>query len=140
MARRKPANHGRAKAGRQRRQGAADLPSGSQKVSPLERCFAGLIERQCPDLFPVMQREFCFHPVRKWRFDFAWEGPLLAVEVEGGKWTRGRHQTPQGFQEDLEKYNAAALLGWTVLRYTRDDLLKRPMEVASEVLRGVQGR
>jgi hypothetical protein len=30
----------------------------------------------------------------------------------------GRHQRPKGFAEDCRKYNAAAELGWTLLRYT----------------------
>ena len=62
--------------------------------------------------------EFKFHPVRKWQFDFAWEDKLLAVEVEGGTWVKGRHTRGQGFENDCEKYNAATLMGWRVLRYT----------------------
>lgn len=64
------------------------------------------------------EREYAFHPVRRWRFDFAWPELRLAVEVEGGVYSRGRHNRPQGFIGDTEKYNAAAEAGWTVLRYT----------------------
>jgi very-short-patch-repair endonuclease len=67
---------------------------------------------------PVFEREYQFHPTRKWRFDFAWPDALLAVECEGGTWTGGRHTTGSGFEADCEKYNEAALRGWTVLRYT----------------------
>jgi very-short-patch-repair endonuclease len=67
-----------------------------------------------------MVREFKFHDKRKWRFDFAWPDLKIAVECEGvtsfGK-TLGRHQTAKGYRGDLEKYNAATLLGWRVLRY-----------------------
>lgn len=62
-------------------------------------------------------REFQFHAVRKWRFDFAWPNILLAVEIEGGIWTGGRHTRGKGFFDDCEKYNEAALMGWTVLRF-----------------------
>ena len=58
-------------------------------------------------------REYVFHPTRKWRFDFAFP-PFIAVEIEGF----GRHQRMGGFSKDMEKYNAAAKLGWRVLRYT----------------------
>ncbi|MGH8374415.1 MAG: DUF559 domain-containing protein [Pseudomonas sp.] len=64
------------------------------------------------------EREHRFDAVRKWRFDFAWPAQMLAVEVEGGTWTGGRHTRGAGYQADLEKYNAAAAQGWTVLRFT----------------------
>ena len=62
--------------------------------------------------------EFKFHPKRKWKFDFAYPDKLLAIEVEGGTWIKGRHTRGQGFENDCEKYNAAVMLGWKVLRYT----------------------
>lgn len=55
---------------------------------------------------------------RNWRFDFAWPECRVAVEVEGGVWSNGRHTRGQGFISDIEKYNAAVLQGWRVLRYT----------------------
>ena len=66
---------------------------------------------------PEPEREYRFHDTRKWRFDFAWPLDQLAVEVEGGVWTKGRHTRGAGFIKDCEKYNAAAELGWIVLRY-----------------------
>ena len=78
------------------------------------------------------KNEICFHPTRRWRFDFAWKELLIAVEVEGGTYTHGqkrfdttsgsritqksRHLTPTGFHEDCIKYTEAALLGWLVIR------------------------
>lgn len=67
---------------------------------------------------PKPVREFRFHPSRRWRFDFAWPDRMLAAEVEGGTWVKGRHTTGAGFAKDAEKYNAAALLNWRVLRFT----------------------
>lgn len=67
---------------------------------------------------PSPSREYRFHPTRRWRFDFAWPDHGLALEIEGGVWNRGRHVTPKGFVADAEKYNAAALAGWRVLRVT----------------------
>ena len=69
---------------------------------------------------PDPQREHRFHPKRRWRFDFAWPDVMLAVEVEGGTWSKGRHTRGRGFAADCEKYNEAALLGWRVLRFTGD--------------------
>lgn len=68
------------------------------------------------------EREYRFHPSRKWRFDFAWPQSMVAVELEGGVWTMGRHLRGSGFINDCDKYNAAAELGWIVLRYTTQHL------------------
>ena len=43
---------------------------------------------------------------------------MLAVECEGGTYSKGRHVRGEGFAKDCEKYNVAALLGWRVLRFT----------------------
>lgn len=67
---------------------------------------------------PEPETEFQFTDERKWRFDFAWYQLMLAVEVEGGVWNRGRHVRPKGFEDDCEKYNQAALWGWVVIRVT----------------------
>ena len=77
--------------------------------------------------FPF-ERQYAFHPVRRWRADFAvwpnkeWHGvpgcrPLL-VEIEGAKRGRapGRHQRIDGMEADCEKYAEAMCLGYTVLR------------------------
>ena len=63
------------------------------------------------------QTEYKFHSLRNWRFDFAWPEKKIAVECEGGVWSKGRHVRGQGFIDDCEKYNEAAYLGWTVLRF-----------------------
>lgn len=67
-------------------------------------------------------REMLFDPGRAWRFDFAFPAARLAVEIEGGAWSGGRHVTPRGFIADCEKYNAAAVAGWRVLRFTPEHL------------------
>ena len=75
--------------------------------------------RQCELLkLPAPTPEFRFAPPRRWRFDWAWPDRKLAVEVEGGVFTRGRHTRGVGFVKDMEKYNTATLLGWRVLRFT----------------------
>lgn len=73
---------------------------------------------------PVPQTEFVFHPTRKWRFDYCWEKGKLALEVDGGVWTKGRHTTGSGFVADMEKFNEAARLGWRVIKCVPGDLLK----------------
>lgn len=87
--------------------------------SNLEQSFIYLIEdAKLP--MPVEEYQFC--KGRKWRFDFAYVGLKLAIEIEGGVWSNGRHRRPTGFIKDMEKYNEAALRGWKVLRYYCDNL------------------
>jgi hypothetical protein len=64
---------------------------------------------------PEPKLEYRFHPKRKWRFDFAWPLDLVALEVNGGIWTRGAHGRGTGISRDQEKGNEAARLGWLVL-------------------------
>jgi len=61
---------------------------------------------------PMPQKEYRFHPVRKWRFDLAYPEILLAIEIDG----TGRHNTVAGMAADNEKINEAQILGWTVIR------------------------
>ena len=66
----------------------------------------------------VCWAEWPFHPTRKWRFDYAFPEYGVAVEIDGGLWTGGRHSGGTGQKRDLEKLNAAAQMGWLVLHYT----------------------
>lgn len=68
-------------------------------------------------LHRTFQKEYKFHPTRKWRFDFADPDNKVAVEIDGGVFSGGRHTRGSGFRADCEKINAAAVLGWRVLRY-----------------------
>lgn len=91
---------------------------------------------------PDPEREYLFAaPDRMWRFDFAWPAAKVAVEIEGGLYRRrGGHVSVNGFMRDCEKYNAATVRGWAVLRYTERDLAKRPVQVIEEVANLVRNR
>jgi len=88
--------------------------------APKDRyCLATLFRQErLPE--PVL--EFQFHPLRKWRFDYALVGERIAIEIEGGVYTEGRHLRPLGYLNDLRKYRAAVLLGWRLLRYAPSDI------------------
>ncbi len=64
--------------------------------------------------------EYQFHAPRRWRFDYSWPDKKIAAEIEGGTWIGGRHVSGAGYRRDCEKYNAAALDEWKVLRFTSD--------------------
>ena len=84
--------------------------------SKLEETFAWHLSQALPR-FPYV-REYKFCPNRRWRADFVFVEQNLIVEVEGGIWTDGRHTRGSGFEKDCEKYNAAVIAGFRVLRVT----------------------
>jgi very-short-patch-repair endonuclease len=63
------------------------------------------------------EREYRFHPERKWRFDFAWPWCSVAVEVDGGVWNKGGHARGGQIQKDHEKRNTATKIGWKVFTF-----------------------
>lgn len=66
------------------------------------------------------EREYRFCPDRRWRADFFLPQYKTLIEVEGGTRSKGRHSRHAGFTNDCEKYNAAILLGYRLLRYTTE--------------------
>lgn len=80
-------------------------------------------------------RQVRFHPVRKWVFDFVILGTKVAIEVEGGTWMKkGAHNTGLAMKRDMEKYNEATRLGWSVYRF--DNHMVKSGD-ALEYIRGV---
>lgn len=78
---------------------------------------------QCRALkLPEPVSELRFAPPRRWRFDFAWPAHKLALEVQGGLWTQGRHSRGAALLKEHEKLNAAAALGWRVMFTTPKDV------------------
>jgi len=62
--------------------------------------------------------EFRFHPIRRWKADFAVPEKRILIEYEGLNSERSRHTTLTGYTGDTEKYNAAQALGYKILRFT----------------------
>lgn len=94
---------------------------------------------------PYCERQLRFAKAigRQWRFDFAFPDFRVAAEIEGivvmryhGKLiVLGRHASVTGISDDMEKYNTAALLGWTVLRFTQNHVKpKTAIEMTMRVL------
>lgn len=113
----------------------AAIPKGKKaKLAVPASATAGmslLIEAVVAAGFPRPKPEHKFHPVRKWAFDLCWVGLKVAFEREGGIWKRipckcgksinvyiSRHRSPEGYEKDLDKYNAAASLGFLIVRGT----------------------
>ena len=72
---------------------------------------------------PEPLREYQFHPTRKFRADRCWSDHRLIVELNGGTWMKkSGHNTATGIHRDYEKSNAAQLMGYTYLQFTRKEL------------------
>jgi very-short-patch-repair endonuclease len=52
-----------------------------------------------------------------------------------GRWPDQRRK---GYTEDTKKYNELGKAGWKLLRYTTDDLKKRPVQIIEEVLQSLK--
>lgn len=109
----------------------------ARKQSVLEKAFSEYWDLIAPEGSPDPVSELQFAPPREFRFDFAWPDYKLAVEIDGGIWSKGRHTRGSGFQKDCWKLNLATLNGWRILRYTATDLSERPVQVVEEVIQAL---
>lgn len=84
-----------------------------------------LLEWHCKAMnLPAPVPEYRFHTTRRWRLDYAFPDWKLAVEIEGGLYSRGRHVSIKGFKGDISKYNSLAILGWRLLRFLPEQVTK----------------
>jgi hypothetical protein len=71
----------------------------------------------------------------RYRLDFAYPEPLkIAVEVDG----YATHGTRAAFQRDRDRQNALVALGWVVLRFTWEDVVRRPHKVAATIRQAIE--
>lgn len=64
---------------------------------------------------PLEQEKYII-PDRKYRFDFVHAPSKVAIEIQGGIWSRGKsgHKSGTGLERDYEKINLAQAHGWKV--------------------------
>jgi very-short-patch-repair endonuclease len=70
---------------------------------------------------------------REYIVDVVFPAARVAVEIDGWAW----HSGVERFRGDRRRQNALVLAGWTVLRFTWDDLVSRPGRVVAEIRRAV---
>jgi hypothetical protein len=75
---------------------------------------------------PEPVAECPFTPLRGWRFDFAWPGLRIALEVDGGLFSGGAHTRGAALLQEYDKLNAAASLGWRIFYCTPRQLKHMP--------------
>ena len=112
---------------------------GSQKKAtrqPLNDAFTLLCRKE---LGERCEKEWKFHPVRKWRFDYSIPKYKIAIEIDGGVWTYGRHNRSAGYLADMEKFNAAAALGWVVLKFTpQQQYTRKTLEIIRQTIKTIR--
>ena len=97
--------------------------------SVLEARLASILRRaQVPE--PVFQHEVRHGRRFVARVDFAYPDLRLAIEVDG----LDVHGSAMALQRDLTRQNALVGAGWTVLRFTWHDAIRRPETVVEAVL------
>lgn len=90
-----------------------------------------LIESIFTSLKIFFIKEFQFHPTRQWRADYFLPNLKLLIELEGGVFGFGKkhsimggHNRGKGYIQNLEKYNAATIEGYKLLRYANVEIEK----------------
>jgi very-short-patch-repair endonuclease len=103
-------------------------PSFERAESALESAFLRLIGRHdLPN--PIAQFTVRGPDDRKARLDFAYPSVLLGVELDGYRW----HSGMERWKNDLRRENHLKLMGWTVLRFTWEDVHDRPESVSAQL-------
>ncbi|QQN89411.1 MULTISPECIES: DUF559 domain-containing protein [Acinetobacter] len=103
-----------------RSKGRSTRPNVKGEKVPNE--FEAKLARELKTLKIKFEQEFYFHPDRKWRADFHLIDKKILVEIEGGIWSGGRHTRGKGYLGDIEKYNAATMMGFQVIRFSTDQV------------------
>lgn len=105
------------------------------KKEKKEEKYAFFIAMVKADLGLTLVTEHRFHPKRLWRFDFCLPDYMIAIEIEGGVWTQGRHTRGAGAIKDMEKYNEAVLYGWRLLRFVPGQISSNQIGYALDTIK-----
>jgi len=113
------------------RRGAGPLRKVLNRRALLETPPDGVLEPRFARLckLAALPRPVFQHRVGQYEIDFAYPQLMIAIEVDG----YGPHSSPKAFQSDRDRQNVLVGLGWTVLRFTWADIVKRPEHVAKLV-------
>ncbi|MBA2313303.1 MAG: DUF559 domain-containing protein [Actinobacteria bacterium] len=103
--------------------------------SRLEDAFLRLL-RKHDLLLPQRQREVRRRSQLIGRIDFVYVEARIAIELDG----YGFHSDRAAFQRDRARNNQLALEGYLPLRYTWDDVHKRPLRVIAELSEALAAR
>lgn len=104
------------------------LQKQAKKPSKKVKTETGVFELWAKKQNLAFEKEVRFAPPRRWKADFMFScnDKKIAVEIEGGVHSGGRHTRGSGFEKDMEKYNTYTLLGIYLLRFTTAQIEREP--------------
>lgn len=108
---------------------AAQLLKRQQQKAKREALENHLLHQMRCLKLPEPERNYRFHPTRKFEIDFAWPDLRYGVEVQGGTYNGGKHARGVGYTIDCRKMGEAMVLGWTV--YACDTVLVKTGEAVN---------
>jgi hypothetical protein len=117
------------------RRGQAVLDLADPTSGSVPESVARLLFRRAGLPVPCSQYEIALDDGRTARVDFAWPEHRLIVEIDGFAW----HSSQNALQRDHSRQNRLTLAGWTVLRYTADDVRHRPEKILAEITEALNG-
>jgi very-short-patch-repair endonuclease len=101
-----------------------------RKAPPAERLLWEALRQLPKDLALKFRRQ---HPIHPYIVDFACIACKLIVEIDGSS-----HDTRQGYDE--ERSNRLRILGYTVLRFTNEEVYRNREGVVREIVQKSQER
>ncbi len=96
--------------------------------SEAERILHRLLRHACVDGWVAG------YPTCGYVVDAAFPGPKLIVEIDGFAF----HSDAESFQNDRTRQNTLIAAGWTLLRFTWQDLTERPQQVIAQIRRALR--
>ena len=87
--------------------------------------------------------EYAFaKPDRAWRSDIAWPDVRVALEIDGGTWTYGRHNRASSILADMEKGNGYSVRQWLVFHTPWEWLknIKKRAELLDQIVMTIKQR
>ncbi len=106
-----------------RRAGELLVAASDRADSIAERRLARLLRRA------GMDEVVLGYPFGEWIIDLAFPAAMVAIEFDGWAW----HADVERFRTDRRKGNALVAAGWTLLRFTWQDVTDRPQACVAQV-------
>ena len=102
--------------------------------SKIEEKFLTIWQKEYP--LTILDREVQLVPGRKFRFDFVHKPSKVAIEIQGGTYSRSpkAHGTGAGLDRDYEKYNLAQFHGYLVFQLSCKMITESWVELIYEAI------